>query len=45
MELHEALAARVREWREAGYPHEPYPAIVEILGFAIDGDGPQAPLR
>lgn len=45
MELHEALAARVREWRDAGYPHEHYPAIAEILGFATDGDGPQAPLR
>ncbi len=45
MELHEALAARVREWRDAGYPHDRYPAIAEILGFAIDGDGPQAPLR
>ncbi len=45
MELHEALATRVREWRDAGYAHERHPAIAEILGYAIDGDGPQAPLR
>lgn len=45
MELHEALAARVRDWRDAGYPHETYPAIGEILAFAIDGDGPGATSR
>ncbi len=45
MELHEALAVRVRDWRDAGYPHDTFPAIGEILAFAIDGDGPGAPLR
>ncbi len=45
MELHEALAGKVRTWRETGYPHETYPAIAEILGHAVEGDGPAAPLR
>jgi type III restriction enzyme len=35
----------VRTWRDAGYPHEAYPAIAEILGHAVEGDGPAAPLR
>lgn len=45
MELHVALAGRVRAWRDAGYPHDDYPAIAEILGYAVDGEGPDAPLR
>ncbi|HVL54581.1 MAG TPA: hypothetical protein VM344_10030 [Vitreimonas sp.] len=42
-ELHEALAGRVDAWRASGYPHERYPAIAEILAFAIEGpeDTPQ----
>jgi hypothetical protein len=35
-ELHAALAPRVAEWRDAGYPHDRYPAISEILSFAPD---------
>lgn len=48
--LHERLAPLVRAWRDAGYPHEPYPAVSEILEWARDPDsgvlrflrGPQA---
>jgi hypothetical protein len=36
--LHQALELQVAEWREAGYPHEHYPAISEILDFATDDD-------
>lgn len=35
-QLHQLLAERAREWREAGYPHETYPAIAEILEFQQD---------
>jgi hypothetical protein len=45
MELHEALASRVRPWREAGYPDDRHPAIAEILGYATGGDGAEAQLR
>ncbi len=34
--LHEALAARVSDWRDAGYPHEAYPSIGEILDYQVD---------
>lgn len=36
--LHEALAARVTAWREAGYPHEVHPAIAEILEYQVDAE-------
>jgi len=36
-ELHQALARRVDAWRDAGYPHERFPAVAEILGHAWDG--------
>ena len=39
MELHEALAANVDAWREAGYPSD-VPALAEILEFATEGDEP-----
>ena len=39
-ELHAALAPRVAEWRDAGYPHDRYPANSEILGFAVEGEPP-----
>ena len=42
-ELHAALALRVDAWRAAGYPHDRYPAIAEILQFAIQGEDPDAP--
>jgi hypothetical protein len=35
-DLHEAIAERVAEWRAAGYPHGEFPAIAEILQFALD---------
>ncbi|MBA2315893.1 MAG: hypothetical protein H0V87_10930 [Chloroflexi bacterium] len=37
-ELHQALAARVAEWREAGYRHDRFPAIAEVLGHAFEDD-------
>ena len=39
-ELHAALAARVDAWRAGGYPHERFPSIAEILGYALEGDPP-----
>lgn len=41
-ELHAALAAGVDAWRADGYPHDRFPAITEILQFAIDGEDPDA---
>jgi type III restriction enzyme len=37
--LHQLLQDRVTEWRAAGYPHENYPAIAEVLGFQRDDAG------
>jgi hypothetical protein len=34
--LYEAIAARVDTWRAAGYPSAEYPAIAELLGYAVD---------
>ncbi|BCO30139.1 hypothetical protein TspCOW1_02420 [Thiohalobacter sp. COW1] len=42
--LHEALAGRVSEWREQGYPSEQYPTIAEILDFAVE-DAEEGQLR
>lgn len=42
-DLHEALSQRVAEWRAAGYPHEDFPAVGEILHYAIEGEAPDAP--
>jgi len=36
-ELHELLAAKVDQWRSAGYPCD-YPAVGEILSFAVEGE-------
>ena len=36
MELHEALAAKVDTWREAGYPSD-VPALAETLEHATEG--------
>ena len=36
-EVHEVLAARVADWRAAGYPSI-YPAIAEILEYAVDDE-------
>ena len=44
-ELHAALAVRVDGWRAAGYPHDRYPAIAEILCYAIESEDPEAPVR
>jgi len=39
--LHEALAAKVSEWRRNQYPCEDYPAIAEILQYAwLDDETP-----
>lgn len=35
MHLYEIIAQRVNEWRAQGYPHADYPAIAEILEYAI----------
>ncbi|MEX1104257.1 MAG: restriction endonuclease subunit R, partial [Dehalococcoidia bacterium] len=42
-ELHVAIAQRVDTWRSEGYPHDRYPAIAEVLRFAIEGEGPASP--
>lgn len=42
-ELHQALAVRVSDWRAAGYPTDRYPAVAEILRFAIEGEEDGAP--
>lgn len=34
--LYEELANRVAGWRSAGYPSEEYPAVGEILDYALD---------
>jgi len=45
MQLYEVLAMRVVAWREAGYKHEDYPAIGEILEWARQPDVPTFRLR
>lgn len=40
-DLHEAVATRVDAWRADGYPHAEFPAIAEILGYALDGPAEQ----
>ena len=42
MELHEALAAKVDAWCEAGYPSDS-PALAEILDYAVEDVEPGAP--
>lgn len=37
--LYQALERSVAKWRDAGYPHERYPAIGEILDYARLEDG------
>jgi hypothetical protein len=37
--LYHALAEKTDEWRQAGYPHEAYPAIAEILRHQMMEDG------
>ena len=34
MQLYEALATKVADWRKQNYPHDEYPAIGEILEWA-----------
>jgi type III restriction enzyme len=45
MQLYEALAAKVTEWRKQNYPHDKYPAIGEILEWAQQPDVPIFRLR
>jgi type III restriction enzyme len=45
MQLYEALSTHVAEWREAGYQHEEFPAIAEILEWASNPDVPNFRLR
>lgn len=42
-EVHVALAAKVDDWRAGGYRHDRYPAIAEILSYAIEGEEPASP--
>jgi hypothetical protein len=42
-DLHEALAARVAEWRDAGYHHDQFPAVGEILQYAVEGEEEGSP--
>ncbi|MCC6175820.1 MAG: DEAD/DEAH box helicase family protein [Chloroflexi bacterium] len=44
-ELHEVLAERVSGWRTAGYPHQTYPTIAEILQYMRHEDGTSRYLR
>jgi hypothetical protein len=44
-ELHQVLAERVAGWRTAGYPHDPFPAIAEILLHARNEHGSSRYLR
>jgi type III restriction enzyme len=37
-DLHAAIAQRVDDWRARGYDDERFPAIAEILGYAIEGE-------
>ena len=37
-DLYEAIAGRVDAWRADGYPHEAFPAVAEVLQFAIDDE-------
>lgn len=36
MHLHRQIAARVEEWRSRGYACEEYPAIAEIMEWALE---------
>ena len=35
MHLYQFIDQKVNDWRQQGYPHEQYPAIAEILEYAI----------
>ncbi len=37
-ELHAEIAQRVDAWRAGGYPHDRFPAIGEILDFALEAE-------
>jgi len=45
MQLYEALAAKVSDWRKQNYPHDEYPAIGEVLEWAHTPDVPIFRLR
>lgn len=45
MQLYEVLSAKVTEWRNQDYSHDEYPAIGEILEWAIKPDVPIFRLR
>lgn len=34
--LHQVLQTKTREWRNAGYPHDQYPSIAELLEYQRD---------
>ena len=45
--LHELIATRVAEWRDARYQHDAWPAISEILDYQtdLDASGPASCAR
>ncbi len=43
MQLPQLIAERLASWRAAGYPHEQYPAIAEILDWLSGRDAGQPP--
>jgi hypothetical protein len=45
MQLYEALAVKVTDWRKQNYAHDDYPAIGEILEWAHQPDVPTFRLR
>jgi hypothetical protein len=36
--LHQVIGAKVREWRERGYPCDEFPAITEILEYQVQSE-------
>lgn len=45
LNLHQQLSKRVDAWRAAGYPHETYTAIGEVLGWSREPEGTTFRLR
>ena len=43
MQLPQRIAEKLAGWRAAGYPHEQYPAIAEILDWLSGRDAGQPP--
>ncbi|MEP7358768.1 MAG: restriction endonuclease subunit R, partial [Anaerolineales bacterium] len=37
-QLHQLLAARVKDWRDSGYPAEAFPALAEMLEYQVEAE-------